>query len=94
VEKPTLLEVFAYVYFIPSTIVGPSFEYADFIQFIRLEGGYSSIPIALAVRKGFEELGYAVAFMLSVVFLSRPFDYKYCASKAYEDSSAFYKVQG
>ena len=43
VEKPTLLEVLSYVYFYPTSIVGPSIEFKDFINFINETDCYSRL---------------------------------------------------
>ena len=34
-EKPSLLEVLSFIYFYPTSIIGPSIEYKDFINFIK-----------------------------------------------------------
>ena len=43
VEKPTLLEVLSFVYFYPTSIVGPSIEFKDFINFINETDCYSRL---------------------------------------------------
>jgi lysophospholipid acyltransferase len=42
-EKPTLLEVLSFVYFYPTSIIGPSIEYKDFINFIQEKDCYSRL---------------------------------------------------
>ena len=43
VEKPTLLEVLSFVFFYPTSIVGPSIEFKDFINFINETDCYSKL---------------------------------------------------
>jgi lysophospholipid acyltransferase len=43
VEKPTLLEVLSFIYFYPTSLVGPSIEYKDFINFINEADCYSNL---------------------------------------------------
>jgi lysophospholipid acyltransferase len=42
-EKPTLLEVLSFIYFYPTSLVGPSIEYKDFINFINEADCYSNL---------------------------------------------------
>jgi len=44
VEFPGLFKYMSYVYFYPAALVGPAFEYNDFIDFIELKGDYQNIP--------------------------------------------------
>ena len=43
VEKPTLVEVLSFIYFYPTSIIGPSIEYKDFINFINEADCYSHL---------------------------------------------------
>ena len=43
VNKPTLLEVLSFIYFYPTSILGPSIEYKDFINFINETDCYSDL---------------------------------------------------
>ena len=43
IEKPNLLEVLSFVYFYPTSIIGPSIEYKDFITFICETDCYSRL---------------------------------------------------
>jgi lysophospholipid acyltransferase len=45
IENYTFLEYFSYIYFYPTCIMGPFFEFSDFRQFIELVGDYEKIPI-------------------------------------------------
>lgn len=44
VNMPTVLEMLSYTYFCCSCIVGPYYEYVDYINFIEMKGHYEKIP--------------------------------------------------
>ena len=43
VERPSLLEVLSFIYFYPTSIIGPSIEYKDFINFMAETDCYSRL---------------------------------------------------
>lgn len=43
-EKPTLIEVLSFSFYFPSAVIGPSFEFKDFHNFIYMRDCYSRIP--------------------------------------------------
>ena len=43
IEKPSLLEVLSFIYFYPTSIIGPSIEFKDFINFINETDCYSRL---------------------------------------------------
>ena len=43
-KLPNLLEFLGYVYFYPSAIIGPAFNYNIYDEFIQRSGHYSYIP--------------------------------------------------
>ena len=43
VEQPSLLEVLSFIYFYPTSIIGPSIEYKDFINFMAETDCYSRL---------------------------------------------------
>ena len=55
VEMPNLLEVLSFVYFYPTSIIGPSIEYKDFINFICETDCYSKLneKILYILKNGF-----------------------------------------
>lgn len=92
VEAPSLVEIFSYIYFYPTSIVGPSIEYKDFIDFINLKNSYSDLPMNYLVNHGVQYLFLSVAttvvytvgtskfpltFVGDVAFGSKGFLYKY-----------------
>jgi hypothetical protein len=55
VEKPTCLETFAFIFYYPSALVGPSFDFIDFKYFIEHKGVYSHLPNFQSIKAGFIE---------------------------------------
>ena len=55
IEQPSLLEVLSFVYFYPTSIIGPSLEFKDFINFINEADCYSRLNENLfyIIRTGF-----------------------------------------
>ena len=43
IQKPTLLEVLSFIYFYPTSIIGPSIEFKDFINFINEKDCYQNL---------------------------------------------------
>ena len=43
IEKPTFLEVLSFIYFYPTSVIGPSIEFKDFINFINESDCYSRL---------------------------------------------------
>jgi lysophospholipid acyltransferase len=46
VEFPSLFKYLSYIYFYPTALVGPAFEYNDYVDFIELKGDFENIPSA------------------------------------------------
>jgi D-alanyl-lipoteichoic acid acyltransferase DltB (MBOAT superfamily) len=44
VENFSTFEYFSYVFFLPTSLCGPFFEFNDFIAFIKKEGDYAKLP--------------------------------------------------
>ena len=47
VKTPSVLEVASYVFYCSGCIVGPFFEFSDYIMYIEERGRYKSIPISI-----------------------------------------------
>ena len=43
-ERPSLIEYCDYIYPLASCVIGPSFEYKDWNEFINLKDSYKSMP--------------------------------------------------
>lgn len=88
---PSLLETFSYIFYFPSAVVGPSFEFADFRNFINLEGPFKNIPKFLAIKSAVIELFKSVINILIVLFFLKPFDGNYCITQEYANKPIWYK---
>jgi lysophospholipid acyltransferase len=88
---PTLLETFSYVFYFPSAVCGPSFEFADFRDYINLQGHFKNIPKLLAIRTAFIELSKSIVNILIVVLFTKPFDVNYCITEEYANESFLWK---
>ncbi len=65
VEKPSLVELFSYIYFYPTALIGPFIEYKDFITFINEEDCYKN----LEKNFGYIFISGCKEFVLSFVFM-------------------------
>jgi lysophospholipid acyltransferase len=52
----SFLEYFSYIYFYPTSIMGPFFEFSDFRDFINREEDYTEIPLTKAIKEGTKRL--------------------------------------
>jgi len=91
VEVPTLLETLSYVFYFPSSIYGPSFEFVDFKKFIYLQGPYNNIPIILAIKAALVELFKGAIFMIVFFFFLEKYPISYIATE--EFSLIFYPLK-
>ena len=64
-KRPTFLEFASYIYFYPTSIVGPFIEYMDFINFIEEKDCYKDLKnkIGYIFRQGFQKLLLGFFFM-------------------------------
>ena len=71
VEKPSILEFCSYIYFYPTSIIGPFIEYKDFINFIEEKECYSNLKNRSwdIFKKGITTLSFSFIFMAVYVFL-------------------------
>jgi lysophospholipid acyltransferase len=90
-EKPTLLETFSFIFYFPSALIGPSFEFRDFIKFIRLEDEYKHIPWKKANRAALKDFVLALLLVFTKVQLSPNFSTLYCGTEEFIQHNIFYK---
>ena len=71
VEKPSVLEFCSYIYFYPTTIIGPFIEYKDFINFIEEKECYSNLKSKFSIifKKGITTFSLSWVFMAVYVVL-------------------------
>lgn len=92
VELPSLLEVLSFVYFYPTTIIGPGFEFTDFKDFIELKGHYKSMTPKIAIKYGFIRLCYFFMYIAIYSFLSNAYPIIYLTTEEYGQKNIFYKI--
>ena len=92
VEKPSLLETFSFVYFYPTSVVGPSIEYKDFIDFIYLRGSYSHLPIAFLLKNGIQYFGLSLVIMGLYAFIGPKIPISIIGEASFNQYNLFYKI--
>ena len=90
-EKPSLLEVFSFIYYFPSALIGPSFEFADFRKYIRLEEEYSDINYKECSNSAFKQLILGFASIFMTVYFSGKVPASYCGTEEFITLSMTYK---
>jgi lysophospholipid acyltransferase len=91
-EKPTLLEIFSFIFFYPSCLIGPSFEFKDYMDFIKEEGEFDNIPYTRCNIEFLKEFLIASVCMTIFGILDPIFDIDFAGTKAFGDRSIFYKI--
>lgn len=87
-----MLEIFSFIYLYPSAIIGPSFEFADFKNFIELKGDYKNINYKECNKYTGRDLFFT--FNAIIIFLALP-DFKdisYLGSEEYGNKNMIYKI--
>ena len=83
IEKPSFLEVMSYIYFYPTSIVGPSFEFKDFINFINEKDCYTKLneKFLYIFINGFKYLIVSFICMAAYSIISNTFPLDYFIDK-------------
>jgi lysophospholipid acyltransferase len=92
IDKPTIIEVFSFIFFYPSCLIGPSFEFKDYLQFIREEGDYVRVPYSKANKQFLRDLMLALLNMVLLVVLEKPFELDFAGSEEYSKSNILYRI--
>ncbi len=87
-----MLETFSYIFYFPSSLIGPSFEYSDFLRFINLEREYKNINWNACNISTLSNLFWVGVFTYLVVAFSKITDPMYCTTQDYAAQSVFYKL--
>lgn len=92
ITKPSFLEVVSFVYFYPTCVIGPSFDFKDYYDFIYFKKCYSRIPFLLTMKQGL--MYFVLAFSCIGVHagLRKKFALEYLGSIEYGDHSIWYKI--
>jgi len=91
IEKPTLLETFSYIFYYPTSLIGPSFEFADFRKFINLEAEYKEIPMLKCLKHSLKQLSVAVFYQICFVAFLDKLNPHLVLTEDYSSKSFLYK---
>ena len=89
---PTLLEVFSYIFFYPTCIVGPSFEFSDFRKFIELKEEYKDLPMKKAMYSALKEFVKALFFLIFFIGGGKICNLRYLISGEFNNQNYIFKV--
>ena len=78
-----------FVFFLPSAMVGPAFEYRDYEDYINRKGDYEKLPSTL--KAGFNELLVFIMTIGIYVGLSK-FELFYTVSEEFKAQNILYKL--
>jgi lysophospholipid acyltransferase len=85
------LETFSYIFFYGSCLIGPSFEFADFIKFIKLEGDYANINYQKCNYYTGIDFFWSMVCLTIVITLADKAPLHYCGSEEYINLPLWYK---
>jgi lysophospholipid acyltransferase len=85
------LEIFSFVFYYSSSLIGPSFEFKDFITFIRLEGDFKEIPYNKCSVAAAQHATTGIVFVAMVVTFLPKFDPNFCGTEEFINHSMIYK---
>ncbi len=93
IDPPSIFETFGYIFFYPSCIIGPPFEFSDFRRFINLEGEYKEIPMFKCVFNSL--LLFVQAIFLSITHIKgiKIFFPEFMLTESFVENNALYKVR-
>jgi hypothetical protein len=86
-----MLETFSYIFYYSSCLIGPSFEFADFIKFIRLEEDYKEINYRKCNKAALEDLLITACLIIIVLCFADRYPNSYCGSIEFIQHNFFYK---
>jgi len=89
IQFPTLLEFFSYMFYYAGTLVGPTYDFIEYKEFIEKAKGYKDIPSSFMATM--KEFLLALFFMVNVVFIMPLVPVNYCATNEYDAHGLFYK---
>lgn len=89
---PNMLDYLGYVYFYPSAIVGPTFNYLIYDEFISRKGNYAKIPQFAKFKASMLHLFLAILYMLGFKFIYPYFPIEIFKSEWFFNSNLFIKI--
>ena len=89
-KLPSLFEYLSFILFFPSVSIGPSFEYSDYIRYIKLQDEFKAIPDPFL--SSLRVLGYSIIAIGLCVIGDIYFPFTYCTTEEYYQKEFLYKV--
>lgn len=86
------MDTFSYIFYFPTCIVGPTFEFIDFINFINREKEYENIPFKKCIFAAFKQIIISLICMGGFLFFGAKLSFGYLSSSEYGQQSLFYKI--
>lgn len=90
-EMPCFVDYCSYMFNLQSQVIGPSFEFADWLAFIRLKAPYDSYPRNYNVRRAFTRLISAFGCIGVSMVIKSFADLNSMLEPGFEDNSLFFK---
>ena len=92
IDAPSIYETFGYVFFYPTSVIGPSFEFSDFKNFINKEKEYKDIPFFKAFLAAINEFFNAIILIVIFLIGSRYFEPYWMATDDFGAKGWLYKI--
>ncbi len=90
-EKPTLLEIFAFIFYFPSALIGPSFEFSDFIKYIKFEKEYKNINWRACYKSAFSQFLQGLVCAAVLILCEKSLNTVYCGTEEFENRPMLFK---
>ena len=91
IEKlPNFLEFLGFIYFYPASIIGPTYNFIHYQNFIYLKGQYANLPSRLQAT--WQEFGIGLFFAGLTAVLGPMFPLDYIASAEYGERNFLMKI--
>ena len=90
-DMPTLLETLSYIFYFPSCVIGPVFEFRDFKDFIYHQGVYKNLKLKTTFFFGGIELIFTFMSMAYYAYFSSKIPLSYAGSVEFGEKSLLYK---
>lgn len=91
-NRPSFFETLSFVYFYPTCIIGPSFDFKDFIDFIHFKNCYSRIPFGLTMMYGCGYLVLTIICMAIYAAFGKTYSLEYVGSTELGEYSLLYRL--
>lgn len=91
IEKiPNFLEYLGFIYFYPASIIGPTFNFVNYQDFIHLKNQYAGLPSTL--QSTFKEFFIGMVFAILTSLLGTKFPLDYLTTEEYSQINFLKKI--